>query len=355
MTMKMVGLQQTIPFPGKPGLRRRIAEREVDAALASLEAASLEVAGDLKRQYFELVYIDRALEVLNRKQALLGDVSRVAAARYSSGTGAQEDVLKAGVEGARLGETGSELLERRGAVLAELNSLLDRESKSPIATTEIPARIRDAAITDPAKVRFVGQTLGARAADSPLASLETLQDMTLRSNPSLREKQALIAAQLASVELARKSWKPDIDLSVQYGQRDQRPDMISAVVSLPLPLRKRSRQDQELAEARASLAAMEAEARAMASRIRADVARSVSDLERSRTQLALYAKAILPQAQAAVTSSIASYQSGRGDLLSTLENQATLFEYELAYHRALADFARAVADLEQRLGVEVLR
>lgn len=355
MTMKMLGVEQTIPFPGKPGLRRRIAEREVDAALANLETVSLAVATDVKRQYFELAYIERALEIVNRKQALIGDVSRVAEARYAAGTGRQEDVLKTRVEAARLGETASELLEQRRAVLAELNSLVERESASPVASTEIPARMRDAAVNrDPAQISFVAQTLGSRAANSPLPSLEALQTQAVRSNPALRERGAMIAAQAARVELARKASRPDVDLSLQYGQRDQRPDMISAVVSVPLPLHKRSRQDQELAEARAGLAAMEADARAMANKVKSDVARAVSDLERTRTQLALYTRAILPQGQAAVTSSMASYQSGSGDLLSALGNQATLLEYEIAYHRALADFARSVADLEQLVGEQVL-
>lgn len=165
----------------------------------------------------------------------------------------------------------------------------------------------------------------------------------------------MIAAQSARVELARKASRPDIDFSLQYGQRDQRPDMISAVFSIPLPLHKRSRQDQELAEARSELAAMEAERRGAANKIRSEVARLVSDLERNRTELALYTKAILPQGQAAVTSSLASYRAGKADLLAVLDNQSTLFTYETAYHRALTDFAKALADLEQTVGGEVLR
>ena len=94
---------------------------------------------------------------------------------------------------------------------------------------------------------------------------------------------------------------------------------------------------------------------AAANRVRSEVARGVSDVERSRTQLALYTRAILPQAQSIVTSSLASYRSGNDDLLSVLDNQATLFEYEAGYHRSLADFAKAVADLEQVVGAEVLR
>lgn len=355
MTMKMIGLSQTIPYPGKPGLRRRIAQREVDAAVLAVQIVSIEVQRDVKRSYFELAYLDRAIEIVNQNQPILADVIRVAETHYAAGLAGQQDVLKARVEAARLGETASALIEQRGSALAELNALLDRASATPVGSAQIPERITRAALTsDPARIRFATQLLGSRAADSPLPPLATLQELALSQNAQLRQRQAMIAAQSARVALAGKAVKPDIDLSLQYGQRNQRPDMISAVVSIPLPIHKRGRQDQEISEARSELAAMQAEQRGEANKVRAEVARLVNDLERNRTQLALYAKAILPQGQAAVSSSLASYQAGKADLLSVLDNQGTLFAYQTANHRALTDFAKTLADLEAVVGGEVL-
>ena len=355
MTMKMIGVSQTVPFPGKSGLRRQIAEREVDAAVVAVQSTSLEVERDIKRSYFELAYLDRAIEIVNQNQPVLADVIRVAEAHYAAGLAGQQDVLKARVEAARLGETASGLLEQRRTALAELNALLDRESATPVGGAQIPERVTRAALaSDPARIRFATQTLGSRAADSPLPPLATLQELALNQNAQLRQQKAMIAAQSARVALAGKAVRPDIDLSLQYGQRNQRPDMISAVVSIPLPIHKRARQDQEISEARSELAAMQAEQTGEVNKVRAEVARLVSDLERNRTQLALYAKAILPQGQAAVSSSLASYQAGKSDLLSVLDNQGTLFAYETANYRALTDFAKTLADLEAVVGGEVL-
>jgi outer membrane protein, heavy metal efflux system len=355
MTMKMIGVSQTVPFPGKSGLRRQIAEREVDAAVAAVQVSSLDVERDVRKSYFELAYLDRAIEIVNQNHPVLADVIRVAETRYAAGLAGQQDILKARVEAARLGETASALLEQRRSAVAELNALLDRESETPVHGAQIPKRVTRAALaSDPARIRFATQILGSRAADSPLPPLATLQELALNQNAQLRQRQAMIAAQSARVALARKGVKPDIDFSVQYGQRNQRPDMISAVVSIPLPIHKRARQDQEMAEARSELAAMQAEQRGEVNKVRAEVARLVSDLERNRTQLALYAKAILPQGQAAVSSSLVSYQAGKSDLLSVLDNQGTLFAYETANYRALTDFAKTLADLEAVVGGEVL-
>jgi outer membrane protein, heavy metal efflux system len=356
MTMKMIGVSQTIPYPGKLGLRREAAEREVDAARASLHASHLAIARDVRTAFFELAYIDRALAIVEQNRTVLGDVIQVTEAHYASGTGGQQDVLKARVEAARLGETASALLEERRAMSAELNATLNRDDTTLIPSAAVPERIAQAAISaDPNRVRFAAQTLGARTVDSPFPPLAELQDLAVHQNPALRESEANIAAQAARVELARKGSKPDFDVSLQYGQRNQRPDMITAQVSIPLPIHKRARQDHELGEARAELAAMESDRRAKINSVRAQVARLVSELERGRTQLAIYTKAILPQGGAAATAALASYQSGKTDLLTVLDNQNTLFTYETEYYRSLSDFAKNLAELEQIVGSEILR
>ena len=356
MTMRMIGVSQTVPYPGKLSLRRRAAERDVDAARANADASRLAVARDVRTAFFELAYIDRALAIVERNRAVLGDVIQVTEAHYASGTGGQQDVLKARVEAARLGETASALLEERRATSAELNATLNRDDTTSVPSAAVPERIAQAAISvEPNRVRFAAQTLGARVVDSPFPPLAELQDLAVRQNPTLREAAANIAAQAARVELARKGSKPDIDVSLRYGQRSERPDMITAQVSIPLPIHKRARQDQELAEARAELSAMEADRRGKINSVRAQVARLVSELERSRTQLAIYANAILPQGGAAATAALASYQAGKTDLLTVLDNQNTLFTYETEYYRSLSDFAKNLAELEQVVGSEILR
>ena len=356
MTMKMIGISQTIPYPGKLGLQRQSAEYEASAAAAQLDEARLTVARDVRRQYFELFYLDKAIDIAGRNRGVLADVIQVTEAHYAAGIGGQQDVLKARVDAARLGETVSALLEQRRTLLAQLNATLDRESGAPVASPEIPQRIARAAIeSDPSQVRFTSQSLGARVAGSPLPPLPDLQDLAVKQSPIVRESEARLQAQAARLSLARKGSKPDIDLSLQYGQRNYRPDMISAVVSVPIPLHRGRRQGQQILEARSELSAMEADRRAQINSIRAQVAELVSDLERERTELALYAKAILPQQSAAATASLTSYQSGKTGLLTVLDNQNTLFTYQTAYYRALSDFAKSLAELEQVVGGEVLR
>ncbi len=356
MTMKMLGIGQSIPYPGKLSLRTRAAARELDAIEAERASARLSVAAEVKDAYYDLAYLDRTIAIVDRNQRLLLDLMKVTETRYGVGTGGQEEVLRVRVEAARLSEEAVALIEQRRATLARLNATLDRPSETPVAEPSIPARISRAAIADSAsEIRFVSSTIGARAAESPFPPLHDLQATAVRQNPMLLALRAKIDAQLVRETLARKEHLPDFDVTLAYGQRDGFSDMISAQVSVPIPLQRKRKQDQLVVESRAELAALEAEHHEQSNTVQAVVARLHSELERDRAQLALYVKAIVPQGRASLASATAGYQVGRTDFLTLLDAQATLFNYELTYFRVLSNFAKTLAELERMTGEEILQ
>jgi outer membrane protein TolC len=356
MTMRMVGIEQSIPYPGKLSLRRTAADREVDVTRASLDGAARDVVRDVKTAYYELAFVDQALTIVGRNRDVLAGFIRVTEARYAVGTAGQQDILKARVEATRLAETAATLTEQRRGALARLNALLARPSESPIEHPTVPAPVTRAAVTSSGEIRFASAALGSRVADSPFPPLAELQDAAVRNSPEIHEQDAMIAAQSARLALARKDALPDFDVSVQYGQRGGGlPDMMSASVSVPLPIFKRRKQDQAVSEADAQLAALGADRDAKVNDVRAEVASLVAELERSRSQLALYVKALLPEARASLTSAAGSYEVGRVEFLNVLDSQATVFTYETEYFRALSDFATKLAELERVTGEEIVR
>jgi len=355
MTMHMIGISQTILYPGKLKLRTEATAREVDAAIAALDDARLTVTRDVRTTYYELAYLDQALRIAQENQAVLTDIIRVTESHYASGSGRQQDILKARLDIGRLAQDVNALREQRRAQLAGLNALLDEPDTTPISGVSVPERIARAAVPDSAHhVRFTSNAFGAAAADSPLPSLATLQAMAITNNAMLREHELRIAAQTARVALAEKATKPDVDVSLQYGQRSGLTDMISAVVSVPIPIQHRRKQDEDVAAARAELDALRAEHHSTVNDLRARVAKLYADLERQRTQLALDVKAILPQGRATLSATTASYQAGKTDILTLLDSQSAFFTYEISYYRALSDFGQTLAELESVVGKEVL-
>ena len=357
MTMRMAGVSQTIPFPGKLALRRRVAEREVESADAAVETARRQLVRDVKQAYYELAFLDRAIEATAQSRDVVVAIVRAADARYGSGASAQSEVIKSRLDATRLAQSASALAEQRRAALARLDALLGRASDAPVGAPEIPARIARLAMPATSDdVRFTSTTLGARAAGSPLRPLGELQESAVANSSELREHETMIAVQAARVDVARHDRLPDVDVALQYGQRGGGlPDMVSASVSLPLPVFARRKQRALALDAEAELHALHAEHEASANALRAEVASLVADLERQRTQLALFTKALLPQGRALLASTTASYQVGRGELRDVLDARSALFTYEIDNARALADFAKQLAELEHVVGTEVVR
>ena len=356
MTMKMVGISQTIPYPGKLSRRTEASEAELAAARALADGARRSIAREVRSAYYDLAFATHAIDIVTRTQAVVAGMIPVAEARYAAGGGSQPDVLRLRVETARLADEATGLIEDRRATTARLNALLDRASDTPIEPSDLPERIARAAVSDSARtITFTSPALGARVTGSPIPSLDSLTALAMRNSPSLRETDAMIAAQTARVALARREQLPDIDVSLQYGQRNGFADMVTATVSVPIPLQKRRKQGAEADAADADLRALEAGRAAAANQLRADVARLHSALERDRTQLALYVKAMLPQTRAALASASAGYQAGRVDFTSLIDTEATLFNYETQYYRTLTDFAKTLAELEEQIGTEVIR
>jgi len=366
MTMKMIGVEQVLPYRGKLGLRTLVAKRDAEVAAAASDSVRLATIREVKSTYYDLAFADQAIAIAERSHAVLNDIVTVARGRYSAGRGTQAEVLRANLEATRLNESVNALREERAGALATLNALLDRPSETPFQSPAIGERIAGAAVSRSLNnIRFISQALGASAADSPLPPLAELQEIAVRSSPVLRASAAMIDAKTAEVELARKESLPDIALSLQYGQRSgstttshgssmPRADMISAVVSIPIPLQKGRKQDAIVSATNSELQALQSERAALTNSVRAQVARLYADIEHNRTQLALYVKAILPQGRATLTSATGNYQSGNGDLIPVLSAQETIFDYETGYYRSLTDFAKKIAELEALVGKEVL-
>ncbi|HUP19277.1 MAG TPA: TolC family protein [Gemmatimonadota bacterium] len=357
MTMRTVQLGIVLPYPGKRGLERDAARHELAAAEADLAVVELRVVAEVKRAWYEVWLLGRALDVVRNHRALLDDFVDVTEARYGVGTGGQPDVLKAQVERTGLGDEILDLERRRAAAASELNALLDRPIDTPAPAGEYPEAVERAAIPPTGtEVRFTAAALGADGDRAgPVPDLATLRSAAEASNPRLEAMEARIAVRRAAARLADLAALPDFDVMVGYGQRSGREDMTTIMVAVPLPLFKGRKQDPLADAAEADVAALEAERRALSNEIGAEVATLREALIRTRERLALVREGVLPQARASLEASVAGYPVGSVDFLTLVDAQATLFRHELDYYELLADFGRDLAALERAVGGEVLR
>ena len=68
MTQMQVGLSQALPFPGKLSLRQKEAEFESQAAGFKLKEKRLLLIQDVKTVWWNVFYLDRAIETVERSE-----------------------------------------------------------------------------------------------------------------------------------------------------------------------------------------------------------------------------------------------------------------------------------------------
>lgn len=361
MTMTQLQLSTRFPWPGKLGLREDAATVRAEAAEWEVRHARNQVRADVKAAYYEIYFVDRAIAVTTRNGALLGRLADLTASRYAVGSGRQPDVLKAQVERTRLADQRVTLRERRARAEARLNALLGRPTDTPVLGTALPDIVRSAALADGGGApAFTSVALEEDAEDpaaqsGPLPDVRELQRLAVEHNPGIRAQELRTVAEERERALAGVAKRPDVSVSASYSFRQGLGDFLSVMVSAPIPVFARRKQDQGVAEAEARVQESRFSLSAQVDALNGEIASLVADLRRARDQLTLLEEGILPQARTGLSSATAAYRVGGVDFLTLLDAQVTLFRHELDYHRLLADFATNVAALERAVGTEVLR
>ncbi|MFX5710120.1 hypothetical protein ABTE34_21770, partial [Acinetobacter baumannii] len=73
-TMKMIGLSQRLPYPGKRNLREAIASHDAEAADANATEVIGRVARDIKVVYYDLAYAAEATRQVGKSRAVLAQL-----------------------------------------------------------------------------------------------------------------------------------------------------------------------------------------------------------------------------------------------------------------------------------------
>ncbi len=332
MTMKMLGLSQRFPYPGKRGLRQDVAAKDSEFVAHAYHETVNRVARDVKAAYFEFALVVESTRLVEENRQVLERFLRISESRYAVGQGTQADVLKAQTQLTRMEDELIRLASERRGIEAELVRNLGREPE-----TGLPA---------PAALRLPEATL----------QFESLRETALKERPQLLGLQSLIDRNGRALELARKDYYPDFEVKLAYGQRENmlngmpRDDMVSLTVAVNLPIWRGNKRDPGVAEAIAMRNQATDMYAAQLNEVSARLRQQVANADQSVKSARLYESGILPQARLAVESSLSAYRVNRVDFLTLLDSQMTVLEYEISHAAALSNYNIALAEIELLIG-----
>jgi len=334
MTQKQIQLTQEIPFPGKMDLRKEAANKDVSIAKWNLKELELNIIRQVKESFFELCFINSALDTTQQNKVLLKQFVTIAESKYSVGKGIQQDVLKAQVELSKIMDELIELRQLQANETAKLNTLMNR---LPQKSIDIPHGLTQ---TD---FKF---------------NIKSLQDLAEKNRPFLQGIQSTINKFTITKKIAEREYYPNIQVGVRYGQRQDsaiqdHPDFVSGFIGINIPIWFATKQRKKVAEENYRILTAKDSYNAARNDVFLKIKLILDKEEKGQKLISLIKTGIIPQARQSLESALAAYSVDKIDFLTLIDNQVTLLKWEIKYHRQLTDYEQNLAALEHVVGQQL--
>lgn len=331
MTQKQVSIAQKIPFPGKLPLKGDIARKETEIVREDYVEKKNDLVLQVKEAFRNLLLINKTIDVTKENRDLLREFVKTTETKYAVGEGIQQDVLKAQVELSKMTDKLIALDQKKESVAARLNTLLYRPVGTPF---------REAAGIDIDRLRH-------RDFDF---KEDQLQQIAETNRPILIGAKRLIERYRLALRLAEKNYYPDFDFGVSYGQRQERPDFVSGYVMVTVPLWYKTKEDRKVAEEKWNVRQAVEQYNTVRNDMFFRIKDAVAQIGKYRKEIELFKTGLLPQSRAALESAISGYQVNKVDFITLVNNQVTLYNYEIEYYRALMDYENKISEIEATVG-----
>jgi outer membrane protein TolC len=322
-----MGPANKIPFPGKLSLKGEVAQSEAERLEQEYRATRLRLVAALKQAYYDLHFVHKSIEIVERNKALLIQFEKTAKARYSVGQAAQQDIFRAQVEISRVLDRLAVLDQQKESLHAAINRLVNRPPLEPV---NVPEDVHTTILTTP------------------------LQELTRRAeqlSPALLATAKSIDRSERSVSLARRQFYPDFDVTALGIRNDKINDNgYQLMVGVKIPLFYETKQKQGVREALAGLEGAREDFAAARQDLLFQVKDSFVQAQRAERLITILRDAIIPQATLGLQAAQTGYAVGKVDFLTLLNSLLTLQDSQLELHGEMVNHEKAIARLEAATG-----
>jgi outer membrane protein TolC len=204
----------------------------------------------------------------------------------------------------------------------EINQLLGRERGAPLGV--------------PAEVEFIPYSVEP----------EQLYALAEERHPQFSAFRTTIRRNERSIDLARKMYYPELNAEIGYGQRNMMPDVLSAQLTLAIPIWKNRKQSREVEEMVAMKNASEQALHDYKTMVTMQIQSLTAMANEHSQRIKLLTEVIIPQAQQTLEAALAAYSVNKGDFQMILDDQIELLMFEVDYYMLLAEYHKSLSKLD---------
>lgn len=340
MTNISVGLMQQFERGSTLELQSKKASQQADGMALQVAAREREVANGITQLWLELGYQQQAERVLLENQRLMRELESFISTNYSIGKSEAQDLLNAQLQVNQLEEKlqANQQMQRR--ILSQMSEWLG---------SEWLYQQRDLKASNQLNWDALERLLSASSTTQHFAQLA--------QHPMVQMANANIAVSQTQVELAEQSYTPQFGVEVMYAYRqannmkgEPASDLVSAYLTMDIPLFTGNRQDRAHAAAQYQVGAAQSQKDLLLAQMNAKVNALLVDRSNLEQRLERYQNTLLEQAKARTKAVERGYQNSTAQFNDVIAATRDELAVELESQRLLTDLNQVNSNLAMLLG-----
>ena len=332
MTQLVLGVSQAFPRGDSLSIKRSAALLKSEKLSEQGELRKLQVVQKVRTLWFGIGFRIQAQQILKHKQQVIRQNLDNMVSGFALGGMQSQDLIQAELELERIREKVAAHQQQEQALRAQLGRWT---GLSPDQTLQMEQP--DWASTNQWQ--------------SLQNSIEQQQNLLLR-HPAIKQSQTEIGYQQQQVALTKIAYEPAFKLDVSYGRRwselpsgSSRPDLLSAFVTVDVPLFPEKRQDRQYQAAVYQVSAAQAERDERLRQYQGQLSEVLTQLQFIQQRLSLYQDKLLPQAKFRIQASEQAYQANTGAFDRLTQAYTQELNLNLEYQKLQTERAQLQAQL----------
>ena len=328
-----VSAMQMFPWFGTLQTRRDMQRASAETGYQRLNSRQLALFQELQSTWFDLVLLNRQIEIARKTIQLIRDLESLVEIRYETARAGQADLLRIQMEEHRLQTLIENLEDRLNPIRAKFNAYLNRE---PDREVQIPIQIEAREI---------------------LYNEDELRARIREQNPAFDELDAREQMLNEQRNLARMNGRPSFGLGVEVMGRNSGAmsmfpdsgDMVAAMATIRIPL-YRTRYSAQNRQAVELLKSVDYRRSETDNRLTADLEQALEQHRESLRSITLLDQELIPRAEQALKILSEEYSSGNVRFDEVLRLQEQLLELELEQIEVLVKQHKTIIRIETLVG-----
>lgn len=333
MTNISVGLMQQFERGATLDLNQRKANQQADGVAYQIQVREREVANNITQLWLELGYLQYAESIIKENHRLMLEMEQYAQTNYSIGKSEAQDLLNTQLQVDKLDEKLQSNRQMQNRVVAQLSEWLGSEwlYRRSVDSNQAGYQLNWSRLNT---------LLEQQTNDTQYYAL-------LNQHPMAQIADANISANRTQVEVAEQSYTPQFGVEVMYAYRqsdnmmgEPASDLLSAYLTMDIPLFTENRQDKNVAAAQYQVGAAQYKKDTLLAQMNAQVNALMTDRMNLTERIERYQERLLPQSKARIEAVERGYQNNTAQFNDVI----TASTDELALQ---VELARLITDLNQ--------